>query len=61
MSAFDDLLNFGDSSETAQGTDPFDPFAAPQLTNQNAGNSSGDLLDLGFDSQVCTKLILMVK
>ncbi|XP_053384091.1 protein P200-like isoform X3 [Mercenaria mercenaria] len=55
MSAFDDLLDLGDSSQTNQGSDPFDPFGSGQTTNQTEGNSSGDLLDLGFDTQISTE------
>ena len=55
MSQFDTLLDFGDTGTTdttkQSAEDPFDPFAAPK-SNANGGGSE-NLLDLGFDMQVC--------
>ncbi|XP_060068188.1 probable serine/threonine-protein kinase kinX [Ylistrum balloti] len=56
MSQFDALLDFGDSTPTANGTvqktDDFDPFQASPTIDMK-GATSGDLLgDFSFDGQV---------
>ena len=52
MSDFDTLLDFGDSGTTdTTKQSAQDPFAAPDSTANGGGGEN--LLDLGFDMQVC--------